>query len=114
MRVARTVLGRGQRSHRSGKVLTGGKKLLRILKTALNQYFKMQMRPGGATCGANFGNFLAPFDQIALFYPHFGGMGIASDQIVAMIDFDHVAVFLMVFLRHHHTAGRRQNSRALW
>ena len=33
-------------------------------------------------------------------------MGIAGDQVVAVIDFYHVAVGCIEFLRHHHATGR--------
>jgi hypothetical protein len=39
-------------------------------------------------------------------------MGIPGDQVVAVVNLDQVAVFGMVFLRHHHAAGSRQDGRA--
>ncbi|MCY1562308.1 hypothetical protein D9M68_996800 [compost metagenome] len=39
-------------------------------------------------------------------------MGVASYQVVAVVNLDHVAVGSVVLLHHHHATGGRQDRRA--
>lgn len=94
-------------------MLSGGQKFLRILKYALNQNFKMQVSARGSARRTHFSNFLATFDQVALFDKHPGGMGVTRDEIIAVINFHHVAVVRVILLRYHHTASGCQD-RSAW
>ena len=81
-------------------------KLLWILRDPSHQDLKMQMRSGRAPGASNLGNFLPALDQITAFDQYSRSMGITRDQVIAVIDFNHVAIGWMKLLRHHHTTGR--------
>ena len=57
----------------------------------------MQMRAGGSPGGTNIGDMLAAPDNIADIDQDFGGMRIARHNVIAVIDFQHVAVIMMIF-----------------
>ena len=63
----------------------------------------MQMGPRRTASAAHLGDFLTTFDQVALFHHHFGRMGVAANQIVAMVYLGNVAILGMIFLHHHDT-----------
>ncbi len=84
-----------------------------VLKDALHEYFKMQVGAGRAAGRADLRYFLTTFDQIAFFDKHFGRMGVTGDQIIAVVNLDHIAIGRMVFLGHHHTARCSQYRGAL-
>jgi hypothetical protein len=87
-----------------GALLPSPQKILRILKNTLDQRPKMQVRTGRAPHTPHFGNFLPALDQVALFHKHSGRIRVTRDQLVITIDFHHVAVGRMVFLRHDYAA----------
>ena len=64
----------------------------------------MQMGTSRTSGAPNLGDFLTPLDQVALFHQYFRGMGVAANQIIAMIDLGHVAI-LGVILLHHQLAS---------
>ncbi|MNL59321.1 hypothetical protein D3C87_1830360 [compost metagenome] len=70
------------------------------------------MGAGRTTGCTHFGNLLPPFDNVSLLHMHLGCMGVSGDQIVAVIDFDHVAVGWVKLLHHHDAAGRGQDRRS--
>ena len=92
--------------------IPAAQELLRVLRDALHHHLEVQVRPGRTACRADVGDLLAALDQVALLHPEPGGVGIAGDQVVAVVDFDHVAVGGMNFLRHHDAAGGGQDGRA--
>lgn len=83
-----------------------------ILWHALDQYLKVQMRTGGASGRANFADFLAAFDKIAVFDEHGGHMRIQSPNIIAVIDFNHDAVAGVDLLVDGYSGGRGNNGSA--
>src|SRR5450830_340647 len=87
-------------------------KAVRILGNALHQQLEVQVGPGGAPRGAHFGNALTPLDQIALVNKHLRSMGIAGDQVVSVIDLDHLPILGVVGLGDHHTTGGGQDRSA--
>ena len=71
----------------------------------------MQVRASRPSTCANFSNFLTSLDQIAFLDPHFGSMGIPCDEVVAMVNFNHLAIFWVKLLGDHDTARGSQNGR---
>ena len=109
---SRPALRRRQSHLPAWHFLPRSKKFLRVLEHSLHQHLKVQVRPGGSTGRADFGNFLATLHEIALFNQYPQGMGVPGNQIIAMVNFDHIAVRRMNFLRHHNAPSRRDNRRA--
>ena len=52
---------------------------------------------------------LTTLDQIALLDVDLGTVTISRNQIVAVVNLDHVAIFGVKFLDHHHSASSRIN-----
>ncbi len=81
-------------------------------KTPWTSTSKCRCGPVEAAGGADFGDFLAALDQVALFDQHARGVGITRDEFVAVVDLDHVAVGRVVFLRDDDAARGGQDGRA--
>ena len=47
--------------------------------------------------------------QVSPLDKNLGGVRIASDQVIAVIDLDHIAIWGVELLNHHHTARSRQD-----
>ncbi len=90
----------------------GMQEFLRVLRHALHQHLEMQVRAGGTAGGADLGDLLAAAHEVAALDEGAGGMGVAGDQLVAVVDLHHVAVGRVDFLRHDHAAGSGQDGRA--
>src|SRR3990172_7054077 len=80
----------------------------RVLCDALVAPFEMQVRTGGAAGRADCGDLAAAAHDLSDFDEQLGGMGIAGDEVVAMVDLDHLAVLTVIFGEHHHAAGCRK------
>ena len=84
---------------------------MRILEDALNEHFKMQMRSGRPAGRADFSNFLAPLNQIAFFNEHARRVGVPANEVIAVVDLNHVSIGLVVLLGDHYSTGRSKNRR---
>lgn len=92
-----------RRNLRARSRAASAEKLLWVLENPLHQYLKVKVRTGGTPCGSHFGNLLATAHDVALLDQGARCVGVASDQLVAVVHLDHVAVSWMVFLRHDYT-----------
>src|SRR4051794_6408899 len=91
----RRCLSSCQSSH-FGLVGTGGEEFMRVLLNPLYQHLEMQMRTGRTASRSDVGNMLAALDDVADLHQQAGSMGVACDNIIAMVDLEHVAVLMMV------------------
>ena len=83
--------------------------LLRILENTLHQHLKVQMGTCGTPGVANLRNLLPTAHDITLLDQDTRRMGIARHQLIAMVDFDHIAIVGVIFLSYHDTASSSQN-----
>src|SRR5215813_955159 len=63
-----------------------------VLRRAAIAHLEMQVRAGRAPGGAHFADLVAPLHDIALLHVQLRLVGVARDEVVAMVDVDHVAV----------------------
>src|SRR5688500_11350579 len=84
-----------------------------VLRRAPETHLEMQMRPGRAAGRPHFGDLFAPLHQVALAHQDLGGVGVARDQVVAVVDVDHVAILRVEAGEDHHTAGGGDDRRAV-
>src|SRR4051794_26884798 len=69
----------------------------------------MQMRAGRTACATYFGYLLPPYYHLPQFDQALGSMSIAADEIIAMVDIDHITIFRMVIGIHYPPPGRRND-----
>ncbi len=72
---------------------------------AFHGYFKVQVRSGGTTGCADFGDGLAALDDVAHFDHDLPNIGVPSQQAPAVVYFDQVAVLRVRLERKHHAAS---------
>ena len=96
--------------------LTAGPRhvLNRIGRAAMFQHFKMHMGPGRPAGAAHQRNHLGFLDQITHFYTHGSGMGVASNQTIAMGDFHQVAIAATLASPSNNARGHRNNVTAVF
>ena len=82
-----------------------------ILQDALNQYLEVKVCACGSACGTHFSNLLPALNQVPFFDQYLGRMGVTGDEVVAVVNFNHVAVGLVVFLSND-DATRSSNYRS--
>ena len=62
----------------------------------------MQMRTGGTASAAHFRNLLSAYHYLAQFDQTLGSMSITADEIIAMVNIDHITIFGMEIGIHYH------------
>ena len=82
--------------------MRGDEEARRILRNALEAHFEVQMRPGRTPGRADFGNFLRALNDVAGLDVQCRSVGVAGDDVAAMIDFHHVAELVMPLGGQHH------------
>ena len=69
----------------------------------------MQVCSGRAPGRSDGSDLLTALDQIAFFHEHTGSMGVAGEQVIAMVDFNHIAVATAVITGNHHAPRSGKN-----
>lgn len=83
----------------------GREKFMRIVSYALDAHLKMQMCARRAAGRTHISHTLASLDDVANIYMQLRSVCIAGNDVVAVINFQHVAVFVMIFCRDDNPAG---------
>src|SRR5262245_45440333 len=79
----------------AGHGLRGFKELGRVLRRATVANLEVQVRAGGAAGRADVGDLAAALQNVAFAYIQFGAVRVAGNQVVAVVDVDHVAILRM-------------------
>src|SRR5450830_448293 len=93
-------------------VATQSQKLARILRNAANTNLEVQMGTGRSAGSTDIGDMLAPLDDVAYLHVEPGSMRISSDEIIAVINLQHVAKLIMIFGGNDYAGSSSDNRRA--
>ena len=74
--------------------------------------FKVKMRTGRAACAAHFRNLLSTHHYLAHLHQALGGMSIAADKVIAVVNINHITILRMIIGIHYHPPRRRENGRS--
>src|SRR5688572_15072917 len=87
-------------------------KLARIRRLAVDQHFVMDVWTGSEPRRPDQRDALPALHHLATPHHHLGGMRIAGDDAIAVIDLDHVAVIALVARANNGALGGRHDWRA--
>lgn len=97
---------------RLGEVGSLIKETLGILRDALEAHLEVQMRAGGTAGVAAQGDQLATLDDLTRLDLKFREVGIARRELVAVVEFDQVAILRVVARAIDDTTGRGEHRRS--
>ena len=91
---------------------TDASRNFRVLRRAAEAHLEMQVRAGRAAGRAHFTDLASARHDVALLHEQLRAMRVASDEVVAVIDVDHVAVLRMEAGEDDDAAGGGNDLRA--
>ena len=72
----------------------------------------MQMRTGRTASAAHLCNFLSPYHYLADFDQALGSVRVPTDELIAVVNINHITIFGMVVGIHYHPARRSLDGRS--
>src|SRR6188768_3926201 len=72
----------------------------------------MQVRTGRTAIAAHLCNFLSPYHYLADFHQALGSVRVPTDELITVVNINHITIFGMVVGIHDHPARRRLDWRS--